>query len=84
MIEFEQVTLDEMMHEDIIGTRMRLNSSGLEITVAKDLKAAYRRGLEDGYDLACMELTDDDPGTDYEEVKEAYDGIPCSVDCGWL
>lgn len=37
----------------------------------------YARGLEDGYDEGCMDLTDDDPGSSLYEEEAA------ASDCPW-
>ena len=36
-----------------------------------ELIRAYRRGYSDGYDRACMDLTDDDLGTVVEGLNDA-------------
>lgn len=54
-----------------------LVDDGLDIAFRDGQQEGYVRGLEDGYDEACMDLTDDDPGSSlYEEEQE-------ETDCPW-
>lgn len=45
------------------GHRMKEVSELLK----KMQEEAYRRGYEDGYDKGCMDMTDEDIGSDIEE-----------------
>lgn len=54
-----------------------------------EVSEAYIRGYEDGYDQACMDLTDDDLGSSQDDQKPEYgymneDDKPVyKKDCPW-